>query len=277
MRTFAFLGLTVALSVLLGCRLGRCPSQAPCGEVGVPKRITLVTYNIGNSAPKKYGVQKPFNLPGAGALLKRLKADFVALQEVDKFVGRGGNPSRDTAGDLAKEAGFPYALFGKAIPLRRGAYGVALLCREKPTTWEVVKYPPSREQRVFIDARFRMVDGKTLAVICTHFDLSAAARTAQVEALLAHLKAKPADRVLLAGDLNASVGDNELKPLFEGMSVLTPCLESFSCSVSARPLTMSLPAPSPANGGWRFPPPAAWSMGSRRRFPTISPCLLRSS
>ncbi len=198
------------------------PCLALAEEEAVPTRVRLVSFNIGGGAGGKYGFRQPFDMPRAGAYLKSLKADFVALQEVDRFVGRNGNPKRDTSGDLAKAAGFPHETFGKAIPLRGGEYGVALLSKAKPLSVETVALPSKGEQRVFIDARFRMADGKALAVCATHLGLSTEERLAQVKAILAHYAAKPADRLLLAGDLNAEQGDPDLQALAKALAPLTP-------------------------------------------------------
>lgn len=213
MRPFALALFAFALTAL--------PQGIRAGDT-VPRRVTYVTFNVGGGAGNAYGFRQPFDLPRAGAYLKGLGADFVALQEVDKNVGRNGNPKRDTAAELAKAAGFPHALFGKAIPLRDGEYGVALLCKARPEHWEVVRLPATHEQRVLIDARFRMADGKTLAVCVTHLDFPASARQRQAKAILAHFREKPADRILLAGDLNAELDSPELKLLSTGLTPLTP-------------------------------------------------------
>lgn len=194
----------------------------------VPTRVTYVTFNIGGGAGSKFGFRQPFDMPRAGAYLKSLKADFVALQEVDWFVGRNRNPKRDTAGELAKAAGFPHALFGKAIPLNGGEYGIALLSKVKPTSWETCRLPSKGEQRVFIDARFPMADGKTLAVCATHLGLSSEERTRQAEAILAHYREKPADRLLLAGDLNATMKEPEFKLLDAALTRLSPEPEKYT-------------------------------------------------
>lgn len=215
MRPRCFALLAFALTFALGAFTLRA-------EDAIPTRVTYVTFNVGGGAGSKFGFKQPFDLPRAGAYLKSFKADFVALQEVDQFVGRNGNPKRDTAGELAKAAGFPHALFGKTIPLRGGEYGIALLSRVKPTAWSTHRLPSVGEQRVFIDARFPMADGKTLAVCVTHLGLSTEERTRQADAILEHYRKNSADRILLAGDLNASHDSPELKRLATAFTLLTP-------------------------------------------------------
>ena len=138
------------------------------------------------------------------------------------------NPKRDTAGDLAKAAGYPFHHFAKAIDLRGGEYGIALLSKHKPLSVKVIPLPKTNEQRVLLDARFRMADGKTLALLATHLDFPSSARQKQTQAILRHLKENPADRVLLAGDLNANLGSPELDILAAELTPLTPEPDKFT-------------------------------------------------
>lgn len=184
--------------------------------------LTYVTFNIGGGAPSAFGFHQPFDLQRAGNYLKSLNADFVALQEVDRFVGRNGNPKRDTAAELAKMAGFPHVLYGKAMPLRGGEYGIALLAKMKPETWRVIPLPGEGEPRVFIDARFRLADGHTVSVCATHLGFPSVVRQSQVRAIIAYYQENPVDGILLAGDLNAETGSPELKILKKVFTLVTP-------------------------------------------------------
>ena len=190
------------------------PILAPAQDV--PTDLTYVTFNIGGGAISN------FDLPRAAQIIKALDADFVALQEVDQWVGRNGNPARDTAGDIAEAAGYPHHVFAKAIDLRGGEYGVALLSKHEPLSVSRHLLPSSNEQRVLLDARFRMADGKTLAILVTHLDFPSSARQKQTLDILRYLDENPADRVLLAGDLNAELGSPELDILASALTPLTP-------------------------------------------------------
>ncbi len=203
---------------------------ARAGEAGgdVPTAVAYLTFNIGGGAGARYGFKPPFDLPRAARTIRETGADFVALQEVDQFVGRNGNPKRDTAGELAKAAGYSHHVFAKAIPLRGGEYGVALLSKYKPLSTKVVPLPKTNEPRVLLDARFRMADGKTLAVFVTHLDFPSSARQTQTKAIVQYIKDNPADRVLLAGDLNADLDSPELKTLATLLTPLTPDPDTFT-------------------------------------------------
>lgn len=197
------------------------PALAPAQDA-LPADLAYLTFNIGG------GAVSDFDLPRAAQTIKDLGADFVALQEVDQYVGRNRNPKRDTAGDLAKAAGYPFHHFAKAIDLRGGEYGIALLSKHKPLSVKVIPLPKTNEQRVLLDARFRMADGKTLALLATHLDFPSSARQKQTQAILRHLRENPADRVLLAGDLNANLGSPELDILAAELTPLTPEPDKFT-------------------------------------------------
>ena len=229
-RTVFPIGRRLFAGILLSALLAGagCTSLPPYPQA-VPDEVSYVTFNIGGGASSQFGFEQPFDLPRAGACLKSIGADFVALQEVDTFVGRNRNPKRDTAADLAKAAGYPWYSFGKAIPLRGGAYGIALLSRHTPISVGHFPLKDPEEPRTFIDARFRMRDGRILAVCATHLTCgNDAARAQQIQTILNHYKAYPADRLLLAGDLNDAADAPALKLLETELPRLSPDTEAMT-------------------------------------------------
>lgn len=192
----------------------------------LPLRLKVLTFNIAGGAGNAHGFRQPMNVAGVAQVIRDSGADVAALQEVDKQVGRRGNPKRDTSGVLAQEAGYPFEFFARAIPLSGGEYGNALLSKTKPVSIRSVTLPGSGEARVFIDARYPMADGKTLAICATHFcHKSSDSRLAQVEAILAHYRENPSGRIIVTGDLNARHDSPELKRLGETFTCLTPSPE----------------------------------------------------
>ncbi len=198
-------------------------ASAAQGEGVVPMRLKVLTFNVAGGAAGAYGFTQPMNVERTAAIIRDSGADFVALQEVDKNIGRYGNPRRDTSAVLAEAAGYPFEHFGKAVSIGGGDYGNALLSKTKPAGLKTVRLPGTGEARVFIDARYTMAGGKTLSVCATHLcHASSASRLAQVEGIIAHYAANPADRVIIAGDLNAAYDSPELTRLNEVFGCLTP-------------------------------------------------------
>lgn len=228
------------------------PESGVGASTKLSQELTMVTFNIAGGAPSKYGFKQPLDLTRAGQYLKSLNADFVALQEVDQFVGRNGNPKRDTAGELAKAAEFPHALFGKTIPLKGGAYGIALLSKTAPEHWEVVNLPGTSEPRVFIDARFRLPDGRTLAVCATHLTCDEPEQDKQAQTICEHFKKNPADVILLAGDLNAEAESVPLKTLQKLFTLATPEPDKLTWLGGGKAIDHFFIAP--RKGAWRILP-----------------------
>lgn len=192
-------------------------------QVAVPLRLKVLTFNVAGGAGNAHGFKQPMVVARTAGIIRDAGADFVAMQEVDKNIGRNGNPKRDTSAVLAEAAGYPFEYFGKTITVRGGDYGNALLSKTKPVSIKTVRLPGNNEARVFIDARYTMEDGKTLSICATHFcHISSASRLAQVEGIIAHYRENPADRVILTGDLNARYDSPELKRLSETFDCLTP-------------------------------------------------------
>ena len=79
------------------------------------------------------------------AVIKRLKPDLVALQEVDQRVRRSG--SVDQAAELGKLTGMHHA-FGSFFKYDGGNYGMAVLSRWRPRSM------PGRGERSLTPARF---------------------------------------------------------------------------------------------------------------------------
>ena len=134
---------TVAL--LLGLCLVSCaqrPDPAPA-----PQRLRVVTYNIHHSR----GVDGRVDTARIAALLGRIGADVVGLQEVDRGVRR--TQGRDLARELATQLGMHFA-FGKNLDYQGGDYGNALLSRFPIVRAENRHYDMLRvgEQRGVLDA-----------------------------------------------------------------------------------------------------------------------------
>ena len=85
-------------------------------------RFRVLCYNIHHAA----GVDRNLNVPRIARVIKSVKPDLVALQEVDNKAGRSGRVEHET--DLSRVS-FMRHVFCANIPLQGGHYGNAILSR----------------------------------------------------------------------------------------------------------------------------------------------------
>ncbi|MHB1137957.1 MAG: endonuclease/exonuclease/phosphatase family protein [Microthrixaceae bacterium] len=160
--------------------------------------MRVATYNIRHGAPPGRCVA----LGGTGAAVASLRADVVALQEVDRHVFRSW--WRDQPRHLARAIGGS-AHFAAARSLGPfGRYGNALLVRGEVQRERVLELPSKGEQRVALLLRARLGDER-VTVVSTHLQNRRKGRPAeapdQLDHLLRELQGWPTPWVLM-GDLN---------------------------------------------------------------------------
>ena len=142
--------------------------------------LTFATYNI----HKAVGLDRRRNPDRILAVLNEIDADVVALQEVDRRIGR-----RASVLPLAHIEDYtPY----RAVPLNHrpdslGWHGNALLVRRTIKLAEAAVVPlPVIEPRGAIRADL-IANGRRVRVVGMHLDLSGLRRRQQLRAILAHL------------------------------------------------------------------------------------------
>lgn len=175
------------------------PAASRSPVLAAPLRVA--TFNLRHGAPEGRRV----DLRGVRRAVARLGADLIALQEVDRGVGRSWFV--DEAALVARAAGL-HPTFAAARRLGvSGSYGIALLTRRPPTAVQVLRLPAfGSEQRVAIIASVP-VGGARLSVAATHLQNRAWIAQRQLPVVLEALGRRPGPHLLL-GDLNA--GDEEL-------------------------------------------------------------------
>ncbi|QZE15113.1 endonuclease/exonuclease/phosphatase family protein [Halosquirtibacter laminarini] len=161
------------------------------------KEIRIMTYNIHHGADS----DGKLNLSNIGSIIQENNLDIVFLQEVDYNVSRSGNKNQSLLLGAQTQL---MPLFGKAISLNRGAYGVALLSKYNVLKSEVHKLPhtSSTEQRVALESILALPCGKRIRVINAHLThVSETLRSKQ----LAYIQKLVHDEIptILSGDLNA--------------------------------------------------------------------------
>jgi endonuclease/exonuclease/phosphatase family metal-dependent hydrolase len=133
-------------------------------NVHAAETFRVMTYNIHHGE----GLDHRVDLPRIAALIKREKADIVALQEVDKGVTR--TDRRDLTAELAKLTGFT-GVFSNNFHFEGGEYGNAILARFPVLTRTNVHYQMLRpnEQRGVLGVTVD-IHGKHLFLMDTHVD-----------------------------------------------------------------------------------------------------------
>ncbi|MEX2215466.1 MAG: endonuclease/exonuclease/phosphatase family protein [Phycisphaeraceae bacterium] len=186
-----------------------CASQASAADA---PRIRVLTYNIHHGE----GTDGKFDLERIAKVILSVKPDIVALQEVDQKTGRASGV--DQAAELGRLTGM-HQVFGKAMDFSGGGYGEAILSRWKfeNTKNHLLPASPGFEPRSAIAATVRINDtGPRFTFVGTHLDHTRdpKERIAQVKEIIRVFE--PNDEpVILAGDLNATPGKDEIKLLLE--------------------------------------------------------------
>jgi endonuclease/exonuclease/phosphatase family metal-dependent hydrolase len=182
--------LWLTLAGISGC----VTKSAPAPKV----HFRVMTYNIHHGE----GLDGKVDLVRIAELIKRERADIVALQEVDKGVAR--TQQRDIAGELAKLTGMT-GVFSNNFHYQGGEYGNAVLTRFPVLTTRNTHYQMLRtnEQRGLLELTLN-VKGRELGFLDTHLDF----RHDDAERLLNLIKirevvnAHAGQPVILCGDFN---------------------------------------------------------------------------
>ncbi len=167
---------------------------------GGPTRLRVLSYNIHHGE----GVDRKLDLPRIADVVKSVKPDLVALQEVDDGTQRTNKVDQPAA--LARLTGMK-VVFGGNIRYQGGDYGNAVLSRLNINRHKN-HLPPlfdHGEQRGVLEVEIEMPnEGGTLLFLATHLDHRTGDRerlasAKVINALVATSTSQPA---VLAGDLN---------------------------------------------------------------------------
>ena len=225
---FSFAGITdpmpargpVALDqreIIVGNMLGNHPAGLPSlgGETERGERLLrIASYNV----HKCTGMDFRRDPERVAAVIRSLDADIVSLQEV--LSDPGDVPSSQVR-FLAEKTGMHMAVAGPTKRKADGRYGNALLSRFPITKVRLHDISLGAfEPRGIIDADIQ-VGGQTVRVVATHFGLWPMERNRQARRLLEILPEKPANPLIVMGDMNGWVpGSPVMRHLHErlGMS-----------------------------------------------------------
>ena len=171
------------------------------------------------------------NLEGQAAVLRAIGADVISLNEVR--MGTTDSDGKYQADELGRMLGM-HSVFGRAIDIAGGEYGVAILSRYPIAAVKNTPVPnvpeggrePHFEPRTVLLADAETPDG-IVHVITSHFGLSHAEQVNAVDTVCAVVDRLDGP-VIFMGDLNVTEDDPVLRPLdermesvFRGSDVLT--------------------------------------------------------
>jgi endonuclease/exonuclease/phosphatase family metal-dependent hydrolase len=154
------------------------------------ERLRLATFNVHHCR----GRDGVLDVARTAAVVSSSRAEVVALQEVDRGLGRSGGV--DQPSELARLTGLEVS-FWPTLARTGGEYGLALAAPERlEAVVESLPRVGAEEPRIAVVAR---IGG--LSVVATHLSTDPTARALQSErvASLAALLAPP---VVVVGDLN---------------------------------------------------------------------------
>lgn len=176
----------------------------------IQRNLVMLTYNIHHGAPDK---SDEVNLENIATVIKKSKAELVALQEVDVNVPRSNYVNQVEV--LANILGM-YSYFSKSIDYNGGEYGVAILSKYpmSNTRNELLPMPSKGEQRSIALATIHLDDGNLIEFASTHLDLNKENRLAQT-AFLNTLSKQLNKPLFIGGDYNAQPHSPEMIQLKE--------------------------------------------------------------
>lgn len=179
--------------------LGISPKSWSQPSVDSSRIIRVLTYNIYHGET----MNGDFDLDTIAGVIKAVKPDLVALQEVDFRTTRA--KKMDLAMELGQRTGL-IPLFGKAMSFSGGEYGEAILSRYTfvSTRNHALGGSTGRETRSALEVNVETGSGDTIRFIGTHLDHTReeSDRIGQATKLNG-LFARDDIPSILAGDLNA--------------------------------------------------------------------------
>lgn len=175
-----------------------------------PVRLRVLSYNIHHAA----GIDGRLDLERIATVIRSVKPDLVALQEVDRSVARTGYV--DQPAELSRLTKMNVA-FGANIELEGGHYGNAVLSRFQIVRHrnELLPNVDDGEQRGLLVAEIIVPDlDDSLMLLATHFDHRSDGSERVLSANAANALVENDDRLtLLMGDLNDVIGSPAIKRL----------------------------------------------------------------
>lgn len=172
--------------------------------------LRVVSYNI----KRGLGNDGVTDLKRTAEVLRKLKPDFVGLQEVDEQTERSGGV--DQAVELGKLLDMHHA-FAPFMDYNGGRYGLAVLSRYPIANATIVKLPQGNEPRVALATEVSLPGDVSVTFVNLHFDWvkDDTFRFAQATTLRKYLDGLQTPYILL-GDFNDVPKSRTLNLLRQG-------------------------------------------------------------
>ncbi len=169
-------------------------SQRQKKDPATSTMIRLLAYNIKHGR----GNDGRVDLQRTADVIRRVRADVVALQEVDEKVERSGQLNQ--AKRLAELTGLSYHAFGSFFDYQGGEYGMAIISRYPLRDIKRLRLPDGAEPRASLVVT--VAAGKSFRLANVHFYRDERERLAQAQVLLKYLQNEKLPCVI-AGDFNS--------------------------------------------------------------------------
>lgn len=172
-------------------------------------RLRVMTYNL------RFG--ELATVDQLAGHIKSFKPDFVALEEVDVNTNRSLAPHQNGRNIISELAGKSdmFGLYGKAINLHKGYYGIGILSKYPYISVSklTLPNPQGSEPRVLLEALFEVGKADTIAFAATHLDVKdETTRELQAEYITGYFKNFPYP-VIIGGDFNAKPDSKVIKQI----------------------------------------------------------------
>ena len=177
--------------------------------------MKIMTFNIcsGTNYPEN---EREINLDNCGAVIKKVAADIVGLNEVHNGGIWGNQPQQ-----LAEKLGYEYYAFARATYVNGSDYGNGFLSKYPIVSLETIEIPDPEvkddggyyETRCVLKAVIN--NGKDdISVYVTHFGLNVSEHKNAVETLLSAIGDNP-EKTIVMGDLNVPPHNSAILKLKE--------------------------------------------------------------
>lgn len=167
-----------------------CAKTAPI--LAAVTTLRVATFNVHHCE----GLDGKLDVPRVARVIEKTRADLVALQELDRGMGRTGRI--DQPAELERLTGMTIT-FHPTLERSRGQYGIAIAARSGgPFEYQPLPQIADEEPRGYLIGPY-----EGAAVIATHLSLQRGPRDRQTNALFAAIERFGGPFIVL-GDLNQS-------------------------------------------------------------------------